>query len=596
MADHHKGGMLADKRHGAKLERQERFFQVLSETGSLNKAIEAAGISRATYENTWRKDKEFAARATTVRIGARDKELPWDGSFTDFRGRFFKHDTPWFHKRVTDILESAKPFTVTMVLMPPGSGKTTLLEDWCSYKLAVDPSFRITIGAESQSHGRKVLRRVKNRMESDSPFPEYVARWGPFAPQTSSERKSRQPWGADFFDVYKKSQFDERDFNMVAWGYGGSIIGSRTDLIVIDDVQSQTSLNLTDKIFETITQDWLSRMIGSDSNVHCVIIGSRVGDYDIYQKMIDEGRVDEVISFRAHHPADLWPEPEGFDAKEKRSAKNLPAPGTRFLWPEKYTAQDYLNMRVNAGEQAWARNFMQAPVVSGEATFNHDMLKGVSNPLRSIHSDPPPGIKQLVVAIDPGFGVNATMVCGMGDKLVPLAWRTDRGLTNNTQIFAILEEYLDSYNRDEVRVTDVIIEDKAFQHGLLQDESLKILQKRYGFRVTGHQTGSTKNDENIGIPGMARMFFQQEIELPGADDPRTLLARRALDSELVAWRPFRKGTQLRQDLVMTLYFAWLRWRQLRAHLENRGQPIKTRGMSWTPTRAPLASQHLRRVS
>lgn len=588
--------MLADVRHEGKLARQETFLQVLAETGSINKAIKAVGITRATYENHWRKDREFAAKATQLRIGARDKDLPWDGTFADFRKRFFSFDTPWFHQRAVDILENAKKGSVTLLLWPPGHGKSTLLVDWCCYKLALNPGFRITVGAASAAHSRKMLRRVKNRMEADSPTPEFVARWGPFAPQSSTDRKSRQPWGADFFDVHKKSRFDEQDYSMVGWGYGGKIIGSRTDLIIIDDVQDTESLGQTDKIFEVLTQDWLSRMIGSDTNVHCVIIGSRVGDDDIYQRLMDEGAVDDVVMFRAHHPADLWPVPEGFDAKEKRSPKNLPPEGTRFLWPERYDRQDYLNMRVNAKERGWARNFMQAPVASSEATFTPDMVEAVANPLRRIGDPPPAGVKQVIVSIDPGFGVNATMACGMGDKLTPLAWRTDRGLTNNTQIFSILEEYLIAFNTGEVRVTDVIIEDKAFQKGLLEDETLKALQKRYGFRVTGHQTGATKNDPDIGIPGMDRLFFQHEIELPGADDPRTVLARRALDGELVSWRPYRKGTQLRQDLVMTLYFAWLRWRQLRSHLENRGKPIQMRGMAWKPTKAPLASKHLRAAS
>jgi hypothetical protein len=412
---------------------------------------------------------------------------------------------------------------------------TTLMEDYICWKLATDPTHRIIVGSEKHSHAKKVVGRVKNRMEPAGPFPSYVARFGPFAPQLGDD--GYQPWGADFMNVRRKGNTDERDYSLAALGFGAGIIGTRTDELFVDDPQSTKTVSLTENMVETFRQDWLSR---PGAYGKTAIWGSRVGEDDFYNAIIEADIIDNLIMFPAVNSKGEW------------------------LWPERYTEAQYARLRKNVGEPGWQRNYMMRPQAAGESKFTQDMLDAHANPLQAVYSDPPPDTMELAVGVDPGFGINATMVAAFcPGRMVILNGRTDHNLRNNQEIVAIVGEAIESHYTPERRVSQVIMEDKAFQKGLLNDESLIRLRERWGFQITGHNTGSTKNDEDFGVASMAAGFLRGEIILPGSDDPQTRAFREALDAELKAWRPRRRGTQLKQDMVMSLWFLWLLWRRRR---------------------------------
>ena len=132
---------------------------------------------------------------------------------------------------------------------------------------------------------RKILGRIRSRMEPHGPFPKYVAKYGPFVPQNQSGRKTAQSWGADYFNVFKKASHDERDYSMVSLGWRSKIAGTRTDHLHIDDIQSRVSLNLTEQMFEIFRQDWLTR---PGENGRTSINGTRVGEGDFYEEPLGD--------------------------------------------------------------------------------------------------------------------------------------------------------------------------------------------------------------------------------------------------------------------------------------------------------------------
>lgn len=528
----------APRTTAAAKERREKFLRVFGETGDIQTACDSVPVNYRTYLQWRLRYSDFKARVDSMKVGMTKADtagqFEWREGFAEFRKQFFDMDSPWFHLEIIEALENAEPGSITLILMPPEHGKTTLLEDWANYKLAVDPTYRITFGSESVDHGKKVLGRVRGRMEADSPHGEYVARFGPFAPQTGGERKSKQPWGDTKFNVWRKGNFSiERDYSMRAIGIAGRVQGTRTDLLVMDDIQSLITLSQSQVYLDRFRQDWLTR---SGAKAPVVIIGTRVGVDDFYEKLVATGIVTRIIKFPA------WREDYG------------------WLWPERNTEEEYATLRFNAGPETWSRNFMQDPMASASGPFAPEEVDAVKDKMRNT-GDIAHDVAAMVIGLDPGYGRNAFLVGGMAETHLDVVdIQTDEDLRNTDNIIQLLEELLQTYHQWGKReVTHVVIEDKAFQKGLVEDEGLLDLVERYGFQVIGHDTGANKRDPNIGIPGMARSFRRKEVTIPWGDS-ETQEKMELLRKELVAWRAGMKGTELVQDLVMALWFSWIIWR------------------------------------
>jgi len=537
------------------------FMEGLREHGKIEAACRIAGVTRSAYDKWRQRIPDFAERADAVRHEALQRgDQPWDGSFASFRGQFFDHMSPWFHIQAIDAYENTLPGNLTVILWPPEHGKTTLAEDYFCYKLATNPEFRITVGSEGQDMARKILSRIRSRMEPLGPYPRYVAKFGPFVPQNQSGRKTAQSWGADYFDVFKKQRFDERDYSMVGLGWRSKIAGTRTDHLHIDDIQSRVSLNLTEQMFEVFRQDWLTR---PGENGRTTINGTRVGEDDFYQRVMEEIDSDllQVIKF----PAIIT------------NKQGEPEP----LWPEMFTMEKLDRIRRKVGEEAWSRNYMQEPSSSMSATFTDDSIQKCLNPLRSVNHEPPKNCS-IYIGLDPALGSNNCVVAATPHegKLKILFVREDTGLTRNEQILGVVEDAVLQCMRNGASVSDVVIEAMVFQKGLSRDERLVEMTNRYGFRVREHLTGVNKYDETIGVPSMALSFMRGEIDIPYADDKSTRHMVDQLIRQLKAWRPLKRGTRLRQDQVMALWFIWILWRQRKQSFDVDSSQFNFKGLPW----------------
>ena len=477
------------------------FMEGLREHGKIEAACRIAGVTRSAYDKWRQRIPDFAERADAIRHEALQRgDQPWDGSFASFRGQFFDHMSPWFHIQAIDAYENTPPGNLTVILWPPEHGKTTLAEDYFCYKLATNPEFRITVGSEGQDMARKILGRIRSRMEPLGPYPRYVAKFGPFVPQNQSGRKTAQSWGADYFDVFKKQRHDERD---------------------------------------------------------------RVGEDDFYERVMEEIDSDllQVIKF----PAII-------------TGKNgEPEP----LWPEMFTMEKLDRIRRKVGEDAWSRNYMQEPSSSMSATFTDDAIQKCLNPLRSVNHEPPKDCS-VYIGLDPALGSNNCVVAATPHegKLKILFIREDTGLTRNEQILSVVEEAVLQCMRNGASVSDVVIEAMVFQKGLSRDERLIEMTQRYGFRVREHLTGVNKYNETIGVPSMALSFMRGDIDIPYADDKSTRHMVDQLIRQLKAWRPLKRGTRLRQDQVMALWFIWILWRQRKQSFDVDSSQFNFKGLPW----------------
>lgn len=600
--------------------RRRAFIAHFEEFGSIKDAAVAAGVKVDTYRKWRAATHGFADEVDAIKRDIRDRKdqaridgLPdpaphvsnqglkgglgasrsefgvedWKkASFKVFRKHYFGMDTPDFQMELVGSYENTEPGRITMILLPPEHGKTTLFEDYATWKLAMNPGFRFTVGSESQPMSRKILQRVKLRMDPEGPFPDFVRTWGPFIPQTKGRRATtgnadsgiRQPWGADFFNVYKKRDQDERDYNMVGLGISSQIAGTRTDHLHVDDVMSMNNIGQAASIAQKIRQDWFSR---PGQRGLTTFNGTRVAVGDVYEILETElsERVLTVIKMpaivdRGNGPEPLWPYDETTDSG--------------------WTMEMLDRQREIVGEEAWARNYMQKPVNAGSATFNDEDMKAALNPMRSQIHDPDPDDGPIVIGIDPSIGgLSAFAVTQFGyDEIKLLESKQEKGLATNQQIFRVLEELIIMHSRSGAIVSDVIIESMAFQKGLIRDEELERLRHVYGFRVIGHLTNNNKYDENIGVPSMATSYAKYEIDLPYADDARTRFNTDDFIREHLSWRANVSGARLRQDRLMAFWFCWIEWRKRMriGHMESAPPRVSGPGLGFEPTTGQLFAQ------
>lgn len=578
-----KFGGVNRERSKTALERRQAFMASFEEERDLEVACAAAGVKRSTYERWRERYPDFKHRVDELRLESKTGPAPstWEAGFARFREHYFGMGSPWFHLKAIHAYENTPLGNITMILWPPEHGKTTLFEDYASYKLAVDPSFRFTVCSEGQAMTRKILGRIKDRMTPAGGFREYVAKWGPFEPQRGALLS--QPWQADYFNVYKKAGHDERDYSMIGLGVASAIAGTRTDHLHVDDVTSLKNYNITPKIVEVFRQDWLSR---PGERGRTTINGTRVGEQDFYEVLMDQFGPDLMKVIKL--PAVVWNElSQEYEPLWPKRVLVDPETGEETLSEDGYTMEMLDRTRAKVGEEAWARNYMQNPLAAGDRTFTDAHVKAMANPTRKL-SEPLPGASGTIT-VDPALG-GYNVVSGFAftvEKLSIIDMFEDQRLTSYEQVFARLEEMLLLMQGLNIGVTDVVIEANAFQKGLQTDRQLLALQDRFGFNVRSHLTGDNKYDQEIGIASMARDCRLGHVEIPYAGDPRTRHEMNVLIEQLKRWRPNVKGARLRQDRLMTVWFAWILWRERRSGASLDPSQFSFNAMPYRPTHTGL---------
>ena len=573
-----KSGKNNDQRHFDSKAKRARCVELVQQGVPVMMALKdpKVGVTYHTYEYWRRTDQYFRAEMDLARAGHDALITDWNGTRADFAVRYFGMAYAPFQLMFLDEIDRMPLGNIVMALWPPEHGKTTTFENYATQQLAQNPEFRMTIASESITIAKKIVGRVRNRLEPTGPFKQLVKDFGPFRPSTGArDSQVAQPWSAQYFNVYKKSEHDERDYSMMALGYGSSIVSTRCDHLHVDDLQSTKTQGDTDKMEEWFRQDALSRPgeYGKTS-----IAGTRVAEDDFYSRIADDEHLDgilKVIRFKAIMTD--YTDPEN--------------PVERALWPERYNLDQLDRQRRKVGQEAWDRNYMQNPGASkADATFRDEYIDPCKNELISLRH--PASENAIVyVGLDPAIGgLNCVMACELGpSKLIIRSIREQQNLRSNEQIMQELNHVVFSMNT-RARVTDVVIEAMNFQRGLSRDERLMEMQKAYGFAVREHLTGLNKYDEDIGVASMVTSFIKGEIELPWADDPDNYTRQEIgeLIRQLKAWRPRKRGNKLRQDRVMALWFIWILWRS-RYKSQPQVEPLAAfkRNVPWSGTKTGL---------
>jgi hypothetical protein len=534
-----------------------KFIALVEQGFTVNEATEAVGRTPGWYQSARANHPAFAQAVTAARLHRNDTSL--EGiDFVTFRNTYFGNYTAPHHYRMVEAFQSAEPGSMTVVLAFPGAGKSTTLVDKYCHLLAEDPDQRICVISEGQQLSRNLIGQVSDRMSDAERFKAYHLRYGPFRadPYDDSDRagrSARRPWTADYFTILD-SKADQKDPSLASFGATSRIYGSRFDWMIFDDIQSNETLANTDKYLQSMRTSWGSRTnLGDGERGKMIMVGSRVGPGDIYERMADLQMLDRLVTIPAlTHP--LTAE-EHFVRSSKGTVIANPDPphGAQPTWSA-MTMQQLAEMRAFAGEEVWARTYMQDLQVEVSQVFTEEMLTQAKDPHRTI--GPAAVGTDVWASVDPALdsGVCAFLAAAVSpDRLTVL---DSIGRTDVATYQTIYEQV--AHWGARYRPSTWIVEENNFQKGLQQDDRMLTAASRHGAEVTSHRTGRNKNDPVMGIRMMANAFHDGQIRIPWGDE-RTRQLMEPLVQELRTWRPNVRGSKLKMDRVMTLWFLWTRW-------------------------------------
>jgi hypothetical protein len=566
-------------------DRQQRFLDIYA-SGAPSCAATARelGINIRTYQSWRQTDPNFRRKVDAIRASRNGIDLPGDQTdFATFRKQYLGLDSYAHHLKIVEVLETIEPGEIALINVYPEAGKTTLLEDKACHILSHEPNTRIVFLSQSSGLGRKSLGRIKQRMTDSRNFGEFIARYGPF--YVDSQERDGKPWAADYITVFN-SDHDERDYSIETRAISSAAYGQRIDYLIVDDVISDQNVAQSEKIMHTIRQTYFTRGM----NMKIIIIGTRIRSGDLYEQMLDADLIDHHVTIPCIQGDGVLTCPEMWSSKE-------PDEYASKVEMRDSATKNVERKRRQVGETVWWTSYQQTPHVAGLATFTEDMVDAAKDTLRSITRDwrqdtDPAGISGVVVtSLDPALGGGNALVTAahLGNELRIMDAIVTYGLARTEDILLQIREHALLY-----RPVLLIIEDAAFQKGLVYDDRLRRMGHELGFRVVPHQSSRAKHDPMLGVATMAGSMLRGEISVPWGND----LARARMEplcAQLRAWRPNMSGRELTQDIVMAMWFNWKYWMEARGMIDRDVHSSWRRpGLPTMPTRAPGLSLQVSR--
>lgn len=560
----------------------------------------AVGRQPKTYEMWRRDDKNFAAEVDDARAklaAARAAGERPDGkvgrkdiSFEEFRTEYldqvtYPHHRAWIQAIETGEVDEALPGRYRrgraqnrlIINTPPFHAKSTVLSiEYVVYRICMNPNVRTILVSKTQKQSMKFLRGVKMRLE-DPRWARLQAAYGPF-------RDEELPWTAT--QIYVRGGEDSDQHPTVeAVGIGGQIYGARADLIICDDVADVKNAHEFEKQIEWLTQDAASRLFGG----LLMVVGTRVGVQDIYSELMNPQRYISGESPWSHlkQPAVLSyaDDPKDWITLWPRASEALDKDGNEQPGPDgMYQAWDgprLDDVRAQTSAQKWALVYMQQDV-SAESVFNPTCVHGSVDARRKAGpltagawGHPRAGGEGMytIASMDPAMAGETFTVVGKVDRTTKKRWIENCWVKAappaqyfRDHIKAVTEEY---------GVNEWVIEEQNFSGFLIHDPAINEYLASRGVRMTGHYTGKNKLDPDYGVASMAGLFGSTRRINEGAGrevhngdnlislpDPKSSRGVDTLIEELHTWVPGIRGSKLRQDGPMALWFFEIRARNI----------------------------------
>lgn len=394
-------------------------------------------------------------------------------------------EMPPYLQHITENLtdESIKEL---LILCPPGHGKTTLLCVLAAWLLGRNPNLRIMVATHTLIYSQRLInmicgllsRPVSRLVFGDLiPSPNDAIKW------TSNER------------YLNRSDFRLKDPSLSAVAVGSSTIGGRCDLVIADDLVTQSN-SMTPTMREHIWAWWnASLMTRFDKGGRILMAGTRFYKGDLYGELEKLGFRTIKLTSTVEKP--LWPQQK--DSAELARLKSL----------------DYA---------AYMAQYCAEPVDYGDDYLKEEWL--------SYYITPPPNMRYYI-GVDPcasdksGTDPMAMVVLGVDiNKTIHVVEVMERQANKRAQVEAVASA-IKRYNAVLCGV-----EANAAQRFILEDLEEAGVPKS---RLLPIQTQLPKG---IRFGDMANLFRTRRALLPGVIENGFLVPHPKVAKLVDEWRNY----------------------------------------------------------
>lgn len=377
------------------------------------------------------------------------------------------------------------------------------------HEIGKNRNIRAAIISNTADQAKKVLRAIRTHIESNPRVAEVF-------PDLKPSTRTEDPWGSDAITVERDTI--SKDATLQALGAHGAIVGSRLDLIVIDDIldyENTATEAQRKKLLEWLETSVLTR---ATEGASIWFIGTPWADGDLIEELTARPGWAVLRHAAVHNPDDhhdSW----------------VP------LWPQQWSLERLLKTRAGMLDHVFARKYLTRIRHSLTARFRAEWLMRMVTlgrgrqmlphaPLAHGSMRPLPCFTGVDLGV--GDGEDSALTC-----LFTLAMEAHRLVVVDIQSgHWTSPEIIDRLHRVYLSYGSTIaVESNGAQRFLIQ-------QAGEHFPVHGLHTGVNKHDEEWGVESLAIEIRGGIWVLPSGPDGRSLTTEaRAWIGELSAYRP-----------------------------------------------------------
>ena len=393
-------------------------------------------------------------------------------------------------------------------------GKSLLAISYCVRKICMDRNISILFISASAGQAEKRVRLIKQFLESE----KIISDWAN-GNDIPAFKGSDAKWTST--QLYVQREGTAVDPTLEAIGSGGKITGAHVDIVIIDDLEDDTTTGSAG--VRSKTREWLNATVTPILNQGglMIVIGTRKHADDAYEHM----KKDPTFTVIEDPAIIKWPTKYEYCVEKDENGREV-LKGVKYtndykvLWPE-YRDLDYLLLeRRSMGTTLFARE-MQNEVIAVEdsiikpewvdacttATYelgnipvnlNLDDCSIIQCWDLSIESD-----AKKAATNDSDFTVGFTLARDKKGCIWILDVFRDRGLTQTEILSAILQKY----DKWKEYVSTVVVEKNSFGNLYIQQLQTTSLPVK-AVAMTRH------NSLKSGIHKIAVLFENNLFKIP----------------------------------------------------------------------------------